>query len=327
MPPWAATTHRTYVRLPAQGVRAEKIERLLVAAGPLGEQLGLHVTDWWLFRSAEEYLGGNGDPVRLAGAFLVTYGALQVIEGVGLWGGLRWAEYLAAVVTAAFIPLEVCELVHQPTPLVADVPATALGLLKRADRLLQFVGQVALLRVLLQQIQAHPRRAALRVAKGAPVLRRCLTVGPDGRGPGGRLGGDPQDGVPVTGLIGMMRDPSEIRPPHRWVLQRAHCEPVHEDSPIRRDGRIDGQPFELVAEGEGAPAVRAERTGGDALLERPAERPDECLEQPELGAGGGERERLEQASARRAQPRYSGNSAPRTVAGISLCPLASTSVT
>lgn len=93
------------------------IERLTVAARPLGEQLGVHLTDSWLFREAERYLGGSGDPVRMVGLGLVAYGTLQVVEGVGLWGGWRWAEYLAVVVTSAFIPLEVYELIHKPTPL------------------------------------------------------------------------------------------------------------------------------------------------------------------------------------------------------------------
>lgn len=55
--------------------------------------------------------------VRLAGVGLLAYGVLQVIEGVGLWGGWRWAEYLAVVATSAFIPLEIYELVNEPTAL------------------------------------------------------------------------------------------------------------------------------------------------------------------------------------------------------------------
>lgn len=95
------------------------IERLAVAARPLGEQLGIHVTDSWLFQEIEKYLAGSGDPVRLAGVALIIYGVLQGIEGIGLWNGLRWAEYLAAVVTSAFIPLEIYELVDRPTLLKA----------------------------------------------------------------------------------------------------------------------------------------------------------------------------------------------------------------
>jgi uncharacterized membrane protein (DUF2068 family) len=95
------------------------IERLAVAARPLGEELGVHVTDSLVMQKLEDYLGGSGDPVYLAGFFLTAYGALQVVEGIGLWGGWRWAEYLAVIVTSAFIPLEVYELVEKPTVLKA----------------------------------------------------------------------------------------------------------------------------------------------------------------------------------------------------------------
>jgi uncharacterized membrane protein (DUF2068 family) len=48
---------------------------------------------------------------------LLAYGVVQVVEGVGLWGGWRWAEYLATVATSAFIPFEIHEIVLDPTPL------------------------------------------------------------------------------------------------------------------------------------------------------------------------------------------------------------------
>ena len=48
------------------------------------------------------------------GAFL--YAALFITEGVGLWKGLRWAEYLTVIATASFIPFEVHELVRRVSP-------------------------------------------------------------------------------------------------------------------------------------------------------------------------------------------------------------------
>jgi uncharacterized membrane protein (DUF2068 family) len=51
-------------------------------------------------------------PTRLElvalGAFL--YAGLFTTEGVGLWLGRRWAEYLTVVATASFLPIEVFEL-------------------------------------------------------------------------------------------------------------------------------------------------------------------------------------------------------------------------
>jgi uncharacterized membrane protein (DUF2068 family) len=43
------------------------------------------------------------------GFLLVAYATLEAVEGVGLWLGKRWAEYLTFFATAAFIPLEVYE--------------------------------------------------------------------------------------------------------------------------------------------------------------------------------------------------------------------------
>jgi uncharacterized membrane protein (DUF2068 family) len=43
-----------------------------------------------------------------AGTFF--YAALLLTEGIGLWLKKHWAEYLTAIATASFIPLEVYEL-------------------------------------------------------------------------------------------------------------------------------------------------------------------------------------------------------------------------
>lgn len=48
---------------------------------------------------------------------LVVYAVLQLTEGVGLWLGKRWAEYLTVVATSAFLPLEIYELSERVTPL------------------------------------------------------------------------------------------------------------------------------------------------------------------------------------------------------------------
>jgi uncharacterized membrane protein (DUF2068 family) len=47
------------------------------------------------------------------GAFL--YAALFAVEGVGLWRGRRWAEYLTVVATASFVPIELYELLQRFT--------------------------------------------------------------------------------------------------------------------------------------------------------------------------------------------------------------------
>jgi uncharacterized membrane protein (DUF2068 family) len=46
-------------------------------------------------------------------AGLLGYALIETVEGVGLWFGKRWAEYLAVVATAAFLPIEVYELTEK----------------------------------------------------------------------------------------------------------------------------------------------------------------------------------------------------------------------
>lgn len=44
----------------------------------------------------------------------LVYAALFLVEGVGLWRGLRWAEWLTVIATASFVPIEVWEVAHRP---------------------------------------------------------------------------------------------------------------------------------------------------------------------------------------------------------------------
>lgn len=67
-------------------------------------------------------LSPHGLEVLALGGFL--YAALFTTEGIGLWLGERWAEYLTAVATASFVPIEIYELVQRFTAL----RVTALGL-------------------------------------------------------------------------------------------------------------------------------------------------------------------------------------------------------
>jgi uncharacterized membrane protein (DUF2068 family) len=59
------------------------------------------------------------------GAFL--YAGLFTTEGVGLWLGRRWAEYLTVLATASFLPIEIFELVQRLT--VPRMTALLLNLL------------------------------------------------------------------------------------------------------------------------------------------------------------------------------------------------------
>lgn len=53
------------------------------------------------------------------GCGAVAYGALEIVEGAGLWCGYRWAEYLTVISTALVAPLTVWELAQHPSLLKA----------------------------------------------------------------------------------------------------------------------------------------------------------------------------------------------------------------
>jgi uncharacterized membrane protein (DUF2068 family) len=53
--------------------------------------------------------------LKLLALFAFAYAALSATEAVGLWLQKRWAEYLTAVATAVFLPLEIHELLARVT--------------------------------------------------------------------------------------------------------------------------------------------------------------------------------------------------------------------
>ena len=57
----------------------------------------------------------HAEQLRVAGALALSYGGIEVVEGVGLWLDQLWAEYLTVIVTTLLIPFELYELVHHPT--------------------------------------------------------------------------------------------------------------------------------------------------------------------------------------------------------------------
>ena len=64
----------------------------------------------------DDLLNLPADKLHLIGLAPAAYALLQAAEGVGL-AAERWAEYLAVVSTAAFLPLELYELYESVTVL------------------------------------------------------------------------------------------------------------------------------------------------------------------------------------------------------------------
>jgi len=57
--------------------------------------------------------------VTLFGIAAIGYGVLELVEGYGLWRRYRWAEWLTVIATSLLVPLELYELVRNPSALKA----------------------------------------------------------------------------------------------------------------------------------------------------------------------------------------------------------------
>jgi uncharacterized membrane protein (DUF2068 family) len=82
---------------------------------PFFDQIKFNVADSGLVRAIENALNASPTTLNLVAAFLIFYGVLQLVEGLGLWLLKRWGEYFAVVATSLFIPLEVYELTEKVT--------------------------------------------------------------------------------------------------------------------------------------------------------------------------------------------------------------------
>ena len=82
---------------------------------PFFDQIHFNVSDSATIHSIEKLLHAKHSTLDLIAAALFFYGALQLLEGIGLWSLERWGEYVAVVGTTLFIPLEVYELTEKIT--------------------------------------------------------------------------------------------------------------------------------------------------------------------------------------------------------------------
>jgi uncharacterized membrane protein (DUF2068 family) len=80
-------------------------------------QIGLEPGRHLLGRLIAWALDRLGSHPNLIGLAAIAYGVLECVEGLGLAMRRRWAEYLVVLATGAFLPLEISEILHRPTPL------------------------------------------------------------------------------------------------------------------------------------------------------------------------------------------------------------------
>jgi uncharacterized membrane protein (DUF2068 family) len=82
---------------------------------PLADKLGIDLQSTGPVKLIQKALNAEHSTLRLVAIGVLAYGALELLEAVGLWLMKRWGEYVAVVGTAIFIPLEVYELLDRVT--------------------------------------------------------------------------------------------------------------------------------------------------------------------------------------------------------------------
>ena len=114
----------------------ELFDRDLKALRPFFNQIHFDVSDSATIKSVQRAFSARHSTLTLIAAFLMFYGVLQLVEGVGLWLLKRWGEYFAVVATSLFVPLEVYELAEKITwlriaALIVNVAAVVYLLLSK----------------------------------------------------------------------------------------------------------------------------------------------------------------------------------------------------
>jgi uncharacterized membrane protein (DUF2068 family) len=82
---------------------------------PIAEHAGVDLQSTGPVRLIEKALAADPHTLTLVSLGVLAYGALELLEAVGLWLMKRWGEYVAVVGTAVFIPLEIYELLERVT--------------------------------------------------------------------------------------------------------------------------------------------------------------------------------------------------------------------
>jgi uncharacterized membrane protein (DUF2068 family) len=99
----------------AQDSLEQVFREYLPTLKPLADKLGIDLQSTGPVKLIQKALTAQHSTLELVALGVLAYGALELLEGVGLWLMKRWGEYVAVVGTAVFVPLEVYELVERVT--------------------------------------------------------------------------------------------------------------------------------------------------------------------------------------------------------------------
>jgi uncharacterized membrane protein (DUF2068 family) len=99
----------------AQGSLQKVFEQDLPLLKPFADKFGVDLETSGPVKLIREAFGVSPHTLFLLSLAVAAYAALELLEAVGLWLIRRWGEYVAAVGTAIFLPLEIRELLERVT--------------------------------------------------------------------------------------------------------------------------------------------------------------------------------------------------------------------
>ena len=87
----------------------------LPALIPLADKFGVDLEETGPVHLIQQAFTAKHSTLLLVATGVLAYGALELVEAIGLWLKKRWGEYVAVVGTALFIPLEIHEIIAKVT--------------------------------------------------------------------------------------------------------------------------------------------------------------------------------------------------------------------
>jgi uncharacterized membrane protein (DUF2068 family) len=87
----------------------------LPALIPLADKIGVDLEESGPVHLIQEAFIAKHSTLLLVALAVLAYGVLELVESIGLWFKQRWGEYVAAVATSVFVPLELHEIIAKVT--------------------------------------------------------------------------------------------------------------------------------------------------------------------------------------------------------------------
>lgn len=94
---------------------SQLFEQDLTLLKPLATHWGFDLDHSSVVDTIRKTFNYKQSTLDIAAILLGAYAIIELIEGIGLWLAKRWGEYFAVVATAAFIPIEIHELLTKQT--------------------------------------------------------------------------------------------------------------------------------------------------------------------------------------------------------------------